>query len=92
MEKELTHKERLLKEIKSYEKEIMKFDRNDAEINFCPAHYPPKEDGLYITIRCGFRGIHTYLNEWKGDKWQMEMADGSTTIAYSRNKVELKAL
>ena len=80
----------LLVEIKSYEKEIMKFDRDNPELDFRPAHYPPKEDGIYLTIRCGLMGIKTYVNEWKDGKWQMEILDGSTTIAYSRNKVELK--
>ena len=33
------------------------------------AKYPPKEEGYYITIKCGLGGIYSYLNEWK--KWQM---------------------
>ena len=81
---------KLLAEIHSYEKQIMKFDRNAPELDFIPAYYPPKEDGMYLTIRCGLSGIKTYINEWKDGKWQMEILDGSKTIAYSRNKVELK--
>ena len=40
------------------------------------------EEGFYLTIRCGLSGIGTYLNEFKDGKWQMEILDGSTTIAY----------
>lgn len=73
--------------IKSYERRIFDFDREDND--FVPAHYKPKEDGTYLTIRCGLTGIYTSVNEWKDDKWQMNILDGSTTIAYSRNKLEL---
>lgn len=73
--------------IKSYEKRIFDFDRKNN--NFVPSHYPPKEDGIYLTIRCGLTGIYTHVNEWKDGKWQMGILDGSTTIAYSRNKLNL---
>jgi len=75
--------------IKSYEKRIFDFDREKEENNFVPAHYKPKEDGMYLTIRCGLTGIYTSVNEWKDGNWQMNILDGSTTIAYSRNKLEL---
>ena len=73
--------------IKSYEKRIFDFDREEND--FVPAHHQPKEDGIYLTIRCGLTGIYTKVNEWKDGKWQMGILDGSTTIAYSRNKLEL---
>ena len=79
-------------ELKSYEKDVMVFDRDNPELDFKPAHYPPKEDGMYLTIRCGLMGIKTYVNEWKNGQWQMNILDGSTTIAYSRNTIELKNL
>ena len=51
------------------------------------AKYPPKEDGWYMTIRCGLSGIYTCLNEWKDNKWQVEAADASDTIAYSKELI-----
>ena len=51
------------------------------------AKYPPKEDGWYMTIRCGLSGIYTCLNEWKDNKWQVEAADASDTIAYSKERI-----
>ena len=73
--------------IRPYEKRIFDFDREEND--FVPAHYQPKEDGIYLTIRCGLSGIYTAVNEWKDGKWQMSVLDGSTTIAYSRNKLNL---
>ena len=51
------------------------------------AKYPPKEDGWYMTIRCGLPGIYTCLNEWKDNKWQVEATDASDTIAYSKERI-----
>ena len=51
------------------------------------AKYHPKENGFYMTIRCGLQGIYTCLNEWKDNKWQVETADDSTTIAYSKERI-----
>lgn len=79
--------EEALSILKSYEKRIFDFDREDND--FKPAHYPPKEEGYYLTIRCGLTGIYTTINMWKNGNWQMNVLDGSTTIAYSRNKLEL---
>lgn len=79
----------LYKEIMSYDKPIMKFDR-DGENDFCPAHYQPKEEGTYVTIRCGLSGIYQTLNDWKDGKWMAQALDGSITIAYSRKTVTLK--
>ena len=73
--------------IKTYEKRIFDFDREEND--FKPAQYKPKEDGIYLTIRCGLTGIYTSVNEWKDGNWQCHILDGSTTIAYSRNKLEL---
>lgn len=49
--------------------------------------YPPKEDGYYMTIRCGFSGIYTHLDEWKENKWQVGILDGSSVIAYSKERI-----
>lgn len=77
----------IYKKIKSYDKKILEFD--SGENDFKPAHYPPKEDGMYITIRCGFAGIYQRLDRYKDGKWQLIVLDGSKVIAYSKNKVEL---
>ena len=77
----------MYKKIKSYEKKILDFD--SCENNFKPAHYPPKEDGLYITLRCGLAGISQRLDRWEDGKWQLIILDGSKVIAYSKNKIEL---
>jgi hypothetical protein len=75
---------------KSYEKHFVHFRRGSEDSDFCPMYMtPPKEDGLYVTIRCGYSGIYQTLNQWKDGKWMAEACDGSTTIAYSRNKVTL---
>ena len=80
----------IYKKIISYEKEFVRFDRGKEDTNFCPMHItPPTEEGMYVTIRCGYTGIYQVLNEWKNGKWQMECTDGSTTIAYSRNTITL---
>ena len=51
------------------------------------AKYPPKENGFYMTIRCGLQGIYNCLNEWKDNKWQVEATDDSVTIAYSKERI-----
>lgn len=60
------------------------FNFNDL---YKPAHHPPKENGYYMTIRCGLGGIYTHLNEWKDNNWQIGITDDSTVIAYSREKI-----
>ena len=80
----------IYKKIKSLRKDFVTFDRNSEEFNFKPAHHiNPKEEGFYVTIRCGLSGIYQMLNEWKNGKWQVEVLDDSTTIAFNPNKVEL---
>jgi hypothetical protein len=54
------------------------------------AKYPPKEEGYYMTIRCGMSGIYTCVNVWKDNKWQIEAADASDTIAYSKELISKK--
>ena len=51
------------------------------------AKYPPKEDGYYITVKCGLGGIYTILNEWKNGKWMVLTTDDSDVIAYSKEQV-----
>lgn len=81
---------KLVEEIESYDKNIMKFNRNDENLDFIPATCEPSEEGCYVTIRCGLSGIYQMLNEWKKGEWAIGVTDGSTTIAYRRNKVILK--
>lgn len=49
-------------------------------------------DGFYLTIRCGLTGIYTVVNEWKDGDWCMGILDGSETIAYSKEKLNLRFL
>lgn len=51
------------------------------------AKCPPKEDGYYITVKCGLGGIYTILNEWAQGKWMVLSTDDSDVIAYSREQV-----
>jgi len=78
----------LVDEINSYKKKIFNF--NEDEHDFIPAQHDPKEEGYYITIRCGLSGIYQMLNEWKNNQWAINLTDDSYTIAYDRKKVKLK--
>lgn len=42
------------------------------------------EDGVYMTIRCGYGGIYQTYNIWDSTngKWKVSFADGSYTIMY----------
>ena len=51
------------------------------------AKYPPKEDGYYITVKCGLGGIYTSLNEWKNGEWMVLATDDSDVIAYFKEQV-----
>lgn len=90
--KKFPHLVSVLEEMKTYERNIFKFDH--AENNFIPYSnkVKPKENGLYLTIRCGLSGIYTVLNEWKDDNWQMAIADGSTTVAFDPTPVVLNSM
>jgi len=59
----------------------------DFDGNYKLAKYPPKEDGYYITIKCGRGGVYTCLNEWTQGKWMVISLDDSDVIAYSREQV-----
>jgi len=81
----------LMKEIDSYHKRIFDFNKN--EYDFIPAkHINPKEEGYYLTIRCGLSGIYQMINEWKNNEWVVKLLDDSYTIAYSREKIKLKSI
>ena len=75
----------LLEKMKEFEKHIFNFDRDDENANFVPMTFKPKEEGTYLTIRCGLGGIYTAFNEWKDGQWQCGICDASQVIAYSRN-------
>jgi len=83
----MTTQDEIYKKIKSYQKRIFDFDRDEND--FKPAHYPPKEEGLYVTLRCGFTGITQELDRYENGEWQLRVLDGSKVIAYSRNTIEL---
>ena len=85
----MTTEDEIYKKYKSYNKRI--FDFSYDKNRFKPAHYPyqPKEDGLYLTIRCGLSGIYQTLDRFENGKWQLIVPDGSTVIAYSKEKIEL---
>ncbi len=72
------------------EKYIMNLEREiifDFKGNYELVKCPPKEDGYYMTIRCGLGGIYTHLDEWKDNHWQVGITDASTVIAYSRDQI-----
>lgn len=69
--------------IKSRERTLVNF----SGTGFIPK-VTPKEDGWYDTIRCGLSGIYIMVNEYKDGKWMIQVLDGSTTIAYSRDKID----
>lgn len=64
----------------------------DFNYDYKPANYPPKEDGFYMTIRCGLGGIYYNLNEWKEGRWQLSILDGSYVIAYSKETISKEAV
>lgn len=51
------------------------------------AKYLLKENGYYMTVRCGLSGIYTNLDEWKDNKWQVGILDDSDIIAYSKEQI-----
>ena len=54
-----------LEVMRKYEKTLMAFNRyGDDGTDFHPFSYSkPKEEGIYLTIRCGFTGIYTMLSQ-----------------------------
>jgi hypothetical protein len=70
------------------EEQILKFD---DEYNYIPfdasSNDSVKENGYYMTIRCGLGGIYTNPDEWKDGNWQIKITDASFVIAYSREKL-----
>ena len=56
------------------------------------AKYPPKEEGYYMTIRCGLGGIYTCLDEWKDNRWQVGVLDDSNVISYTKEQVTKEAV
>lgn len=81
--------EEYLKETKSFQKQLYTFNRGGNIMeDFCPIHYKPKENGRYLTIRCGFNGIYIKIDDWKDDKWELDILDSSEVIAYSRKTID----
>ena len=48
----------------------------------------PKEEGIYLTIRCGLSGIYTAANLWQNGNWIGRAMDDSETIAFSDEHLE----
>ena len=61
---------------------ILEFDHD-----YKPANHPPKEEGFYMTIRCGLGGIYYRFDEWREGNWQVGILDASYVIAYSRETI-----
>jgi hypothetical protein len=76
-------------EMKTYEHTIFPFNHDNNDFKPFRKKSHPTENGLYLTIRCGLSGIYTILNEWKDDRWQVDIVDNSETIAFCPKKVEL---
>ena len=80
-----------VEKINSYEKYIYEFPRDERGSTFLPYEKEkrmPKENGIYLTIRCGYMGIYTMANLWENGDWQIQVLDGSFTIAYSQDKLK----
>lgn len=76
--------------IRDYESRIMDFDRNTMSEDYAPCtdSIGPKEEGMYLTIRCGLTGIYTKVDQWKNGHWQLRILDGSRIVAYNRNRLD----
>ena len=79
-------------EMNEYRKTIFEFNHDDKNFKCFREKIHPKEDGLYLTIRCGLGGIYTVLNEWQDGQWKLKILDGSTTIAFDPTPVVLNSM
>lgn len=89
-----TRTEKCKEILDSYKKRIFDFNPENGFKRFKALKMEPKEDGTYLTIRCGLSGIYTYVNEWNKSKggWQIEILDGSETIAFSKDQELIEKL
>ena len=81
--------EKYYKEITSYECDIFRFDSKISEKDFV-IKKDPIEEGHYLTIRLGLQGIYTSVNYWKDNNWMVQVADGSSVVARTREPLKLK--
>lgn len=51
------------------------------------AKHPPKEDGYYMTVRCGLGGIYTKVDKYRDGEWLTKIMDDSDVIAYSKERI-----
>lgn len=80
-------------EIHTYENKIFEFNHDDKNFKpFRKNRVTPKEDGTYLTIRCGLGGIYSMINEWKNEMWQVAVADDSETIAFDPKPIILNSV
>ena len=76
----------LVRKMNEHDKYIFKFEHDFKP--YRENRVTPKEEGVYLTIRCGVGGIYTTANWWKDGDWVGRSLDGSETIAFSINRLE----
>ena len=78
--------------MQSFEKSIVDFDKEGWLCAKIKSNKPTKP-GCYLTMRCGYGGIYTILDEWKeinGEfQWSVRILDGSQIIAYKPEPIEI---
>lgn len=78
--------------IKDKPTKIVKKHIFDFDDEWKLAKYNPELEGYYMTIRCGLSGIYTCLDEWKDNRWQVNVLDDSSVIAYTKEQVTKEAV
>lgn len=78
--------------MRSFEKSIVDFDKEGWLCTKIKSNKPTKP-GCYLTMRYGYGGIYTVLDEWKeinGElQWSVRILDGSQIIAYKPELIEI---
>ena len=75
-----------VRKIKSYEKPIFEF-RNEWEKFTGQGQTKPQENGIYLTLRCGYSGIYSSVNQWANGHWDIQISDGSDVIAFKKTRL-----
>ncbi len=78
--------------MQSFEKSIVDFDKEGWLCTKIKSN-KPTQPGCYLTMRQGYSGIYTILDEWKeinGEfQWSVRILDGSQIIAYKPEPIEI---
>lgn len=78
--------------MQSFEKSIVDFDKEGWLCTKIKSN-KPTQPGCYLTMRYGYGGIYTILDEWKeidGEfQWSVRILDGSQIIAYKPEPIEI---